>query len=427
MRNYYELATLVRIALMLVLFLVTCAGVCLLYTRTRKRSVAEQLVVVLCCIADGACMILYAADVRIIKYEMAESPLSTWFCEKPVIYTVLLAMASAGYFFYLGLKDWNYSKKSITGFSIYESLDHLSSGLCVAYEKGRVILMNHRMNRLCYIITGQSLQNANSFWNTVSGGEVQDGVVRLTRGSYPRFLLPDGSVWTFTKDVLDGLIQITAADTTRLHALTEELKEKNIDLAALNLRLRKYRENVEELTRSRERLETKARIHSELGQALLATRRYLAERDSNQKPPVVLWKQNISGLRMEAELQSEEPSFEMLMRVAKASGIAIEIDGPVPEQKTIKLLFCVAAIEAMTNAVRHADAKRLWITTKEQENAFRIMFTNDGSLPEQEITEGGGLCSLRRKIESAGGVMTVEWQPEYRLIIELAKSGEVEK
>lgn len=427
MKNYYELATLVRIALMLTLFLVTCAGVCLLHTRTRKRSIIENLLVVLCCIANGAGMILYAADVRIIKYEMAAEPLSTWFCEKPVVYAVLLALASAGYFFYLGVKDRNYSKKSITGFSIHESLDHLTTGLCVAYEEGRIILMNHRMNRLCYKITGQSLQNANSFWDTVSGGEVQDGVVRLTRGSYPRFLLPDGSVWTFTKDVLDGLIQITAADTTRLHALTEELKEKNIDLAALNLRLRKYGENVEELTRSRERLETKARIHSELGQALLAARRYLVEQDSSQKPPVALWKQNISGLRMEAELQSQEPSFEMLMRVAGASGISIEIDGPVPEQKTVKKLFCVAAIEAMTNAVRHADAKTLWITAKEQENRFCIIFTNNGTPPEQEITEGGGLCSLRRKIESAGGFMTVEWQPEYRLIIELIKERREDK
>lgn len=427
MKNYYELATMLRIVLMLMLFLVTCAGVCLLYTRTRMRSLIENLLVVLCCIANGICMILYAADVRILKYEMAEEPLSTWLCKKPVVYAVLLALASAGYFFYLGVKDRNYSKKSITGFSIHESLDHLTTGLCVAYEEGRIILMNHRMNRLCYKITGQSLQNANSFWNTVSGGEVQDGVVRLTRGSYPRFLLPDGSVWTFTKDVLDGLIQITAADTTRLHTLTEELKEKNIDLAALNLRLRKYRENVEELTRSRERLETKARIHSELGQALLATRRYLAEQDSSQKPPVDLWKQNISGLRMEAELQSEEPSFEMLMRVAGASGITIKIDGSVPEQKTAKKLFCVAAIEAMTNAVRHAGAKTLRITIKEQENCSHIIFTNDGTTPKQESTEGGGLCSLRRKIESTGGFMTVEWQPEYRLIIELVKEREEDK
>ena len=239
MKNYYELATLVRIALMLILFLVTCAGVCLLQSRIRRRSVLEALLIVLCCIVNGACMILYATDVRIIKREMAEDPLSTWFCEKPVLYAVLVAVASAGYFVYLAVKDKSYSKKAITGFSIHESLDHLTTGLCVAYEKGRIILINHRMNRLCYKLTGQSLQNANSFWDTVSGGEVQEGVERLTRGSYPRFRLPDGTVWTFTRDELDGLIQITAADTTRLHALTEELKEKNIDLAALNLRLRK--------------------------------------------------------------------------------------------------------------------------------------------------------------------------------------------
>lgn len=104
MKNYYELVTLLRIVLMLVLFLVTCAGICLLYTRTRKRSVTEQLMVVLCCIVNGVCMILYAADVRILKYEMSEEPFSTWLCEKPVVYTVLLAMASVVFLFYVGGK-----------------------------------------------------------------------------------------------------------------------------------------------------------------------------------------------------------------------------------------------------------------------------------------------------------------------------------
>ena len=66
--------------------------------------------------------------------------------------------------------------------------------------------------------------------------------------------------------MLEGIFQLNAADTTRIYAVTEELRQKNIELAALNLRLRKYGENVDELTRSKERLETKSRIHGELAQ-----------------------------------------------------------------------------------------------------------------------------------------------------------------
>ena len=65
----------------------------------------------------------------------------------------------------------------------------------------------------------------------------------------------------------------------------------------MNLRLQRYGENVDELTRSRERLEIKARLHSDLGQALVATRRYLQDEDGVIESPVDLWKQNFAVLR----------------------------------------------------------------------------------------------------------------------------------
>ena len=66
----------------------------------------------------------------------------------------------------------------------------------------------------------------------------------------------------------------------------------------MNLRLRKYGENVDELARAKERLETKVRIHGELGQALLAARRYLVD-ESAQEPPLDIWRRNIAMLRKE--------------------------------------------------------------------------------------------------------------------------------
>ena len=46
---------------------------------------------------------------------------------------------------------------------------------------------------------------------------------------------------------------------------------------------------------------------------------------------------------------------------------------------------------------------------------------NDGNQPQAPITEGGGLSSLRRKIEQEGGEMTVQATPVFRLIITLPK------
>ena len=119
-------------------------------------------------------------------------------------------------------------------------------------------------------------------------------------GENPTFRLPDQTVWTFAREVLGGITQLTAAQTTRLNKLTEELKEKNAELSVMNERLRKYGENVDELTREKERLETKARIHRELGQALLLTRRYLQGESENTQELLNVLKRNIAMLRLES-------------------------------------------------------------------------------------------------------------------------------
>ena len=199
------------------------------------------------------------------------------------------------------------------------------------------------------------------------------------------------------------------------------MKEKNLELTALNIRLRKHGENVDELTRSKERLETKARIHSELGQALLSTRRYLLEEDGDQPVPLELWQRNIAMLRKEAELKEDEQPLEMLSRIAASTGIVIQFNGDLPSNADVQRLFVQAAAEALTNAVSHAQAKTLYIDFTENRHTYMVCFSNDGDKPDGEVTEGGGLGSLRKKVEREGGSMTVTGEPAFHLAIALPK------
>lgn len=226
-------------------------------------------------------------------------------------------------------------------------------------------------------------------------------------GANPSFRLIDQTVWTFTRETIDGIIQITAAETTRLNILTEELKEKNEELSAMNHRLRIYGENVDELIREKELLETKARIHRELGQALLMTRGYLQSENGNSKELLNVLKRTIAMLRLESEMPKNDEPLDILMKAAHSVGIEIRIIGQMPEQEGANQLIFEAATEALTNAVRHADAKALYIAFSEDNNEYSVCFTNDGNQPQNEIVEGGGLSSLRQKTEQIGGTMEV--------------------
>lgn len=421
--NYYALPVLFRIALMLSLFLLLCGNMCMLFLVCQRKPLLPKILITLCAVCGAGMMILFSADVRIEKYGMAPSAASRWLCEMPIGVVLIMVVAMSVFLAYAVVSEVRLRRATLTRSAIKESLDHLTTGLCFYAENGRILLVNHQMVRLCHAILGSDLQNAALMWEALSGGTLQSGVTRLSMGSQPSFLLPDQTVWTFSREALQGFFQITAANTTQLHELTEDMKQKNTALAALHLRLKNYEKNVEELSRSKEQLHTKSRIHSELGQALLTTRRYLMDSAGGQPAPLDAWKRSIAILRMDADGISEHSSLQMLIQTAHASGVSVEVVGKLPTHPEAADLFTEAAAEALTNAVRHADARTLYITFSETERCYLVRFQNDGHSPEGTVTEGGGLSNLRRKVETFGGTMRISCHPAYTLTISVTKQG----
>ena len=462
MMTYYDLTIPLRSLVIFMLFLELCCSGCLLVTAWQRKTLFPKLMLTLCAIVTGYFMIVYIAEARARLRELEVPSISLWLCAQPIWLPLTVLFAIMVYLIFVLLRELRYHRNSITRSSIQEGINKLTSGLCFYQDGGRVTLVNHRMLQLCHEIVGRDLQNAVLFWEILSSGQVSDGVTRLSEGSCPSFRLPDGKVWTFAYEDLNGIHQLTAAETTQIQAVTDELKEKNLQLAALNHRLRMYGENVDELTRSKERLETKTRIHGELGQALLSTRRasgmmelwqrsiamlrkerletktrihgdlgqallstrrYLLDEDLEASGMMELWQRSIAMLRKEAQLMDEDQPMEMLARIASHTGITTHFNGKIPEDKETQKLFVQAAAEALTNAISHARAKTLYIQFGSDDHCDTAEFTNDGIRPECPITEGGGLSSLRSKIEAQGGTMTVTGTPDFVLRVTLPKTG----
>ena len=301
------------------------------------------------------------ADVRSEKKELAPAAVSRWFCELPVVYIIILMAVMAVFLIFLVLHVIQLSKTTLSRSAVKESIDHLPTGLCFYAANGRILLVNHRMNQLCHVILGRDLQNAALVWDDLFRGNILPDIVPLSMGGQPSFRLPDGTVWSFSRTQLSDMLQITAVDITQLHDLAEELEQKNIALEELYQRLKDYETDVEVLTRTRERLETKIGIHSELGQTLLATRSYLLDSSENKTIPAEAWKHSIALLRQNIVENAEQFTLQTLIQTATAFGISVEVTGQMPEQKAVEKLFLEAATEALTNAVRHADAKTLHI------------------------------------------------------------------
>ena len=419
MMCFDTIPVLLRIALMFALFVVLCGSIQLVPLSLRRRDILQSIGAGSCAVGSAVMMVLYTADVRAEKKMLVPAAVSRWFCRVPIVYILIALAVMAAFLAWSALREIRRSRTSLTRSAIKESIDHLPTGLCFHSENGRVLLVNHCMSRLCHTLLGRDLQNAAAMWEDLCAGKVREGVVQIASGAQPSFRMMDGRVWTFARTKLDGVMQITAADTTQLHGLLDELARKNTDLEALYGRLKEYEADVEELTRERERLETKIGIHSELGQTLLATRSYLRDRSGSRTVPVEAWKRSIALLRQNVVENAEQFTLETLIRTSAAFGIAVEVTGEMPGAKETQKLFLEAATEALTNAVRHADAKTLSICFAEDQVCFR----NDGRPPVGKIRESGGLSALRRKIETTGGEMTIAHTPEFTLTITMKKEG----
>ena len=420
---YYNLALPLRCILILAMFLEFCFGAYIIFLlRLRKKPTAVIITLSAMLLSLGL-MIIYTAEARANLRSLSVPALSEWLCQRSALLPIAVIIGVLLLELYIFRAEWLFRKNTITRSSIKEGVDKISSGLCFYRQGGRVILANNRINELCFKIAGKDLQNAQSFWNLLKDGEPAPGAQRLQGGNQPVFRLEDGRVWTFSCQKLSDIFQLSAADTTEIHAVTEKLREKNKELEALNMRLRKYGENVDELTRAKERLETKSRIHGELGQALMASRRWMMAGDNGDDMPLEQWRSSIAMLRKEAELESSEKPLEMLQRISASTGINTQITGELPQPESVQRLFVEAAAEALTNAISHARAKTLFISLTETELSYSASFRNDGTRPDGEITEGGGLSSLRKKLEREGGSMEIKSRPDFELLVTLPKKG----
>ena len=424
MMNYYGLGIPLRALLMTLLFVSTNAAVVLFIRLVKRKQLlhAKVLLPVVTAVNTFFC-VMFATEARATKFSRELPEIVKNVCEMPIIVCILLLLVSFGYLVFAYLSDLKFRKTNLSRASIKESLDKLPTGLCFYLENGKTVLVNNIMNNLCFKIVGRDLQNAKLFWEILTEGEVLPEIERISSGEHPSFRLTDGRVWTFSRAELEDVIQLVAADTTDLSDINQELRIRIAELSVINKRLREYGEQVDELTRSRERIDIKAGIHRELGQALLVTRRYVLDGSEISNAPVYIWKKNVAMLIREADLTDEGLLFSEFLDSARNSGVAVELSGELPEDKKQNALCLMAAVECLVNGVRHADAKTLYITARETENEISITYENDGALPKGEIVEGGGLSSLRHRAARLGGRMEVKATPRFSLTIILPKGG----
>ena len=329
-------------------------------------------------------------------------------------------------------------KKNTSAKMIKKAIDSYPGGICFSALDGRVILVNEKMNKLMLELTGHTILNAKAAWEKLINFANNGKAEKLTQSWLPKdtnnenesthqqlfFRFSDNSVWRFELRFLDSnTVQIEAAEITELSQISEELYENTIRLRQMQKRQKALLDSIVEVNLNKEILAAKMHIHDELGHCLLATTKAMTE-DSLAENADMLRKSWNSTIRdfsnistvwtvPDSSLQSE------LMQVAELIGCKVIFSGKQPTQRKALQLLYAAIREALTNAVRHADATVLTVKIEQDEKSYHIEISDNGSVSVSSITEGNGLSALRQRLEQEGASLKVLCDKSVSLIVDI--------
>jgi signal transduction histidine kinase len=222
--------------------------------------------------------------------------------------------------------------------------------------------------------------------------------------------------WVLAKSLALQLVLVFTANALR------RLEETARALGQTNRELRSAQAIIANTARSAERLRISRELHDAWGHELTALGLQLEIAShvtglGRAHDHVVQAKglarsllanvRDVVGTLREAERCDLKETLDVLAKSVPSPAVHVEISPRVrvgPEQAHA-LTRC--AQEAITNAVKHAEASNLWLQVKPDGDGVRLIARNDGNAGLAASPPGSGLLGMRERVESLGGKLAI--------------------
>ena len=421
MTGFNDIGSVFQILLLVLSQLTVFALVCTIVFMYRRGSKKTRILgVFLCFVLNTVLYVLMQVNSLITEMEKS-LPLDVPYY---VLFSIVVLSLLYNVYTLVGETQ---GRKTINRNSIKEAFDNLPTGVCFFNEAGLPVLCNYAMHRFSFAVCGKDVQFITDLEECFADDFVpapkarKDGKV---------FVLSDGSAWhlekrTFTYESGNVYTQYTATDVKDLHENRVELTKENEHLRHVQEELQRLSANIVAVTREEEVLNTKMRVHDEMGKCLVAAQKYLKEDCTDNIPDslALAWQRAVSMIKYSNDTQEEDMMLQ-IRKTCEYMKISFLQTGELPKKESIAYLLTCAVRECVTNAVRYAEATELYVVFSEMEAEASVTVSNNGKIPKGEVVEGGGLSTLRRRIERAGGRMTVQSFPEFKLSVTVPKGKE---
>ena len=245
-------------------------------------------------------------------------------------------------------------------------------------------------------------------------------------GTLAQALRPD-LCWVLTKSAALQLLFVFTAQALRREAQTSRA------LAQTNRELRSAQAIIASNVRNAERLRISRELHDAWGHELTALGLQLEIASHVTEPAkandhvlqakglasALLGKvRDVVATLREAGRSDLKDDLEALARSVPVPAIHIDILPGIAVSPDHAHALVRCAQEAVTNAVKHADAENLWLQIRPDSHGVRLIARNDGTPRPTETAPGSGLLGMRERVEELGGRLAVQPGASYGFTVD---------
>lgn len=236
-------------------------------------------------------------------------------------------------------------------------------------------------------------------------------------------------------------IQVQMRENERIVSLNKKLNLANEQLEIMNIQLKEYAVKVEKMTETRERNRLAMEIHDTLGHALTgisagidaclttidisigATKKQLNVIGDVARQAIKDVRRSVSKLRPDAleRLNLEEALNKMINDISKVTKTNICFDVQIKslkfnpdEEDTIYRIIQ----EGITNAIRHGEAKEVYITITRKDKQLNLVIKDNGR-GCFDIKKGFGLRHLEERVSLLNGTLEYDGSDGFIIIVNI--------
>jgi signal transduction histidine kinase len=225
-----------------------------------------------------------------------------------------------------------------------------------------------------------------------------------------------------------------------LKQIRDNSAELEIDLKNKNKNLIEKQDYEVHLATLKERNRIAREIHDNVGhmlsRSILQTGAMSAmNKDSGLAEPLADLKNTLSGA-MDSIRSSvhdlHEESIDLQDRIQgiimKLSDYEVQFEYDMGDQIPIGIKYCFISIvkEAISNIVKHSNADKIHLISREHPAFYQLSIQDNGTLIEIRPNIGMGLTTMQERVDALGGTFRITTDQGFRIFITIQKGDEEE-